>query len=251
MADLRARFIEDYAGGLLNISRQEFSTSGEVASQDGLPTDGKTLFVEDGTGTKSGLKLGASLAEVIDPLTEEGCVNVRFADRTYAKLKDLKLFTTAIASAQAALSEASATSIVNLETTLQLLETDITSLQQSIQTDVYDTRNKLEETLVTVENISTRVSQLDDSGSVFSKQIEVLSDSVTTLNNEFQVFRQTTTTSLNDINNRLGGLSTSSTSLGSRIESLEEYRTSSQQNINVLSSRVQELEDRVLALESV
>jgi hypothetical protein len=161
MADLRSRFIEDYAGGLLNISRQEFSTSGEVASQDGLSTDGKTLFVEDGTGTKSGLRLGASLAEVVDPTTETSCVNVRFADKTYAKLRDLKLFTTAIASAQAALSEATSTSISNLETTLELLETDISSLQQSIQTDVYDTRNKLEDLITATGILVTKVSTLE------------------------------------------------------------------------------------------
>lgn len=147
----------------MNVSRQEFSTSGEVASQDGLATDGGTLFVEDGTGTKSGLRLGAGLAEVVDPTTEAGCVNVRFSDKTYAKLRDLKLFTTAIASAQAALSEATSTSISNLETTLELLETDISSLQQSIQTDVYDTRNKLEDLIATNESLTVRISSLEQS----------------------------------------------------------------------------------------
>ena len=145
----------------MNVSRQEFSTSGEVASQDGLATDGGTLFVEDGTGTKSGLRLGAGLVEVVDPTTEAGCVNVRFSDKTYAKLRDLKLFTTAIASAQAALSEATSTSISNLETTLELLETDISSLQQSIQTDVYDTRNKLEDLITTVATLTSSVSALE------------------------------------------------------------------------------------------
>ena len=145
----------------MNVSRQEFSTSGEVASQDGLPTDGGTLFVEDGTGTKSGLRLGAGLVEAVDPTTEASCVNVRFADKTYAKLRDLKLFTTAIASAQAALSEATSTSITNLETTLELLETDISSLQQSIQTDIYDTRGKLEELITITSDLKSRISALE------------------------------------------------------------------------------------------
>ena len=128
MADLRFRFIEDYAGGLLNISRQEISTTGEVLSQDGLTTEG-TIFVEDGSGVKTGLKLGVSLAESVDPTTEMGLVNVRFADRTYAKVRDLRIFTTAIASAQSALSEATSTSISNLETAFQLLEDDINTLE--------------------------------------------------------------------------------------------------------------------------
>lgn len=175
MADLRSRFIEDYAGGLLNVSRQEFSTSGEVASQDGLPTDGGTLFVEDGTGTKSGLKLGAGLVETVDPTTETSCVNVRFADKTYAKLRDLKLFTTAIASAQAALSEATSTSLTNLEVTLELLETDISSLQQSIQTDIYDTRNKLEDLITTNEALTGRVSVLEQSNLTLKSTIDTMS----------------------------------------------------------------------------
>ena len=104
MADLRKRYIEDYAGGFLNIARQEISSTGEVLVQDGFTSEG-TLFVEDGTGTKSGLLLGSALAESVDPTTETGVVNVRFADRTYAKVRDLKIFSTAIASAQAALSD--------------------------------------------------------------------------------------------------------------------------------------------------
>jgi hypothetical protein len=181
MADLRSRFIEDYAGGLLNVSRQEFSTSGEVASQDGLATDGGTLFVEDGTGTKSGLKLGAGLAEVVDPTTETSCVNVRFADKTYSKLRDLKLFTTAIASAQAALSEAAATSITNLETTLELLETDITSLQQSIQTDVYDTRNKLEDLITTTDEIKGRTYSLEQANISFQATLNTINSAISDL----------------------------------------------------------------------
>lgn len=249
MSDLRARFIEDYAGGLLNVSRQEFSTSGEVASQDGLPTDGKTLFVEDGTGTKSGLKLGASLAESVDPTTEAGVVNVRFADRTYAKLRDFKLFTTAVASAQAALSEASATSITNLELTLQLLETDISSLQQSIQTDVYDTRNKLEDTLTTLDSLSSKVGQIEKTVSDSTGSTDEISASLSALNSEFQTFKQTTITSITDINSRLNGIDSSLTAVDTRLDTLEEYKTTSQAGINALGIQLQALNVRVTALE--
>ncbi len=144
MADLRTRFIEDYAGGLLNVSRQELSTTGEVLSQDGFTSQG-TVFVEDGSGVKSGLKLGVSLAEVVDPTTELGAVNVRFADRTYAKIRDLRIFTTAVASTQAALSESVSTSISNIETTLQLLEDDVNTLDQNIQASIDSERRQLQE----------------------------------------------------------------------------------------------------------
>jgi hypothetical protein len=153
MADLRSRFIEDYAGGLLNISRQELSTTGEVLSQDGLTSEG-TIFVEDGSGVKSGLKLGVSLAEVVDPTTEAGVVNVRFADRTYAKIRDLKIFTTAIASAQSALSEATSTALSNLENAFELLEDDLSSLEQSLINNITEDKEKIQE-LIVLQNSST------------------------------------------------------------------------------------------------
>jgi hypothetical protein len=158
MADLRSRFIEDYAGGLLNVARQELSTTGEVLAQDGLTSEG-TLFVEDGTGTKSGLKLGVSLAEVIDPTTEMGAVNVRYADRTYAKVRDLKIFSTAIASAQAALAEATSTSISNLETTLQLLEDDISSVEQNFQQNLASGREQLQTISLGQKDLTEKVTQ--------------------------------------------------------------------------------------------
>lgn len=174
MADLRKRFIEDYAGGLLNVARQELSTTGEVLAQDGLTSEG-TLFIEDGTGTKSGLKLGVSLAEVIDPTTELGIVNVRYADRTYAKVRDLKIFSTAIASAQAALSEATSVSISNLETTLQLLEDDINTVEQNFQQNLSEGQQqlqtlsltqraieeKVEENVIQMANLESRVKALE------------------------------------------------------------------------------------------
>lgn len=147
MADLRSKFIEDYAGGLLNVSRQELASTGQVLSQDGLLTGG-TLFVEDGTGTKSGLRLGASLCEVIDPTTDQGVVNVRYADRTYASVRDLKIFSTAIASAQAALSDASSVSLTNLENAFELLETEQDNMNKK-----FDDRSEL---------INTRLEELEE-----------------------------------------------------------------------------------------
>ena len=158
MADLRKRFIEDYAGGLLNVARQELSTTGEVLAQDGLTSE-NTLFVEDGSGTKTGLKLGVSLAEVVDPTTETGVVNVRFADRTYAKLRDLKIFSTAIASAQAALSEAASVSISNLETTLQLLEDDISTVEQNFQQNLVTSQEQLQNLTLTQRDLEQKSAE--------------------------------------------------------------------------------------------
>ena len=157
MADLRSRFIEDYAGGLLNIARQELSTTGEVLAQDGLTSEG-TLFVEDGTGTKSGLKLGVSLVGAVDPTTELGVVNVRFADRTFAKIRDLKIFSTAIASAQAALSEATSGSLSNIETTLQLLEDDINTVEQNFQQNLAQEQEKLQTVSLEQRSLQEKVT---------------------------------------------------------------------------------------------
>lgn len=173
MADLRFRFIEDYAGGLLNISRQEISTTGEVLSQDGLTSEG-TIFVEDGSGVKSGLKLGVSLAEVIDPTTEMGVVNVRFADRTYAKLRDLKIFTTAIASTQSALSEATSTSIANLETAFQLLEDDIGTIEENLQANITNEREKIQELTINQNSITEKVNAQDITISSLTNRIIAL-----------------------------------------------------------------------------
>lgn len=175
MADLRFRFIEDYAGGLLNVSRQEISTTGEVLSQDGFTTEG-TIFVEDGSGVKSGLKLGVSLVEAVDPTTDMGIVNVRYGDRTYAKIRDLRIFTTAIASAQSALSEATSTSISNLETAFQLLEDDINSLEENLQGNIAREREKIQELTINQNSLLDRVSTHD-------VDIQTLSSRVTALEN--------------------------------------------------------------------
>lgn len=164
MADLRKRFLEDYAGGLLNIARQELSTTGEVLVQDGFVSEG-TLYVEDGSGTKSGLKLGVSLAEVVDPTTEMGILNVRSADRTYSKIRDFKIFSTAIASAQAALSEATTISISNLETTLQLLENDLDFLNEEVS-------RRLQTQEQTIEKFVTQQKETTDQLSNISKNLD-------------------------------------------------------------------------------
>lgn len=173
MADLRARFIEDYAGGILNISRQEVSTTGEVLSQDGLTSEG-TLFVEDGSGVKSGLKLGVSLAEVVEPTTESGIVNVRYADRTYAKIRDLKIFTTAIASAQSALSEATSTALSNLENAFELLEDDINSIEQSLVTNITQDQEKIQELVLAQNDSTARLQSLTDQVNLLSGEVEGL-----------------------------------------------------------------------------
>lgn len=173
MADLRSRFIEDYAGGLLNVSRQEISTAGEVLSQDGFTTEG-TIFVEDGSGVKSGLKLGVSLVEVVDPTTEMGVVNVRYGDRTYAKIRDLRIFTTAIASAQSALSEATSVSISNLETAFQLLEDDISSLEENLQGNISRERENIQELTINQNSLLDRVSEHDVDIQTLSNRIKAL-----------------------------------------------------------------------------
>lgn len=177
MADLRSKFIEDYAGGLLNVSRQELASTGEVLSQDGLLTN-STIFVEDGAGTKSGLLLGSSLCEVVDPTTEQGVVNVRYADRTYASIRDLKIFSTAIASAQAALADASASSITNLENAFELLEDSVSIINNS-----FDTRNifvdqKLE-LLDDLTKLDKDVTDVKAVQNTLSDQIKANTDSIT------------------------------------------------------------------------
>lgn len=153
MADLRTRFIEDYAGGLLNIARQELSSTGEVLAQDGF-VQGVTLFVEDGRGVKSGLRLGDAVAECVDPTTETGIVNVRSADRTYAKVRDLKAFATAVASAQGALTESVTESFTNLEGAFESLENDVQSYRTQLN-ELVDSVN------LEVDNLFGKVSNLE------------------------------------------------------------------------------------------
>lgn len=159
MADLRSRFIEDYAGGLLNISRQELTSTGEVLSQDGLLSNA-SLFIEDGTGTKSGLKLGVATVEAVDPTTEEGVVNVRYADRTYASIRDLKIFSTAVASAQAALSDAATSSISNLENAFLLLEESQRTGEAGVETRLSVFEDSLDE-IKTIVGSNTGGQTLD------------------------------------------------------------------------------------------
>lgn len=169
MADLRIKFLEDYTGGLLNVSRQELSSNGEVLSQDGFLTD-STIFVEDGTGVKSGLKLGVGLAECVDPTTNLGVVNVRFADRTYAKTRDVKIFTMAIASAQAALSESVSESMQTLEgvldstnARLDTSERNQLNLQNELVSSIGGVNNSVNNLQLSLEALQTRVLTLESS----------------------------------------------------------------------------------------
>ena len=178
MADLRSKFIEDYAGGLLNVSRQELASTGEVLSQDGLLSDA-SLFVEDGAGVKSGLKLGASICEVVDPTTDEGVVNVRYANRTYASGRDLKIFSTAIASSQAALADASSSSITNLENAFQLLENSLDTLSNK-----FDSRNDIVDTefkkFGEITTLSQRITNTEEEIKSVDAKVEALKKDVNT-----------------------------------------------------------------------
>ena len=181
MADLRSRFIEDYAGGLLNISRQELTSTGEVLSQDGLLSNA-SLFVEDGSGTKSGLKLGIAVVEAVDPTTEEGVVNVRYADRTYASIRDLKIFSTAVASAQAALSDAATSSISNLENAFLLLEESQRTSEAGIETRLSVFEDNLDQVRTIVgsntggQTLDARVDSLEASLNQDTSNLAALSD---------------------------------------------------------------------------
>jgi len=178
MADLRTRFLEDYAGGLLNIARQEVSSTGEVLAQDGF-VEGLSLFVEDGRGVKSGLRLGSSLAECVDPTTESGVVNVRTADRTYAKIRDLKIFSTAVASAQAALSESVAGSLTNLEGAFDSLENDL-EVYRARTNDLIDGVNQ------SVSGVSTRLSNAEGEISTLTTSLNGISSRLSEVESTIQ-----------------------------------------------------------------
>lgn len=133
MANLATGNFEGFKPGLLNISttKQPYSP--------GFSETGASVFVEDGRGVKSGLRLGAELVEVIEPTTESGVVNVSFADCTYAKVADLKLLTVSIKLLQEqtlaetkALVEPLITTINALENENRELLTRINSLEVSI-----------------------------------------------------------------------------------------------------------------------
>ena len=130
--------------------------------------------------------MGVSLAEAVDPTTEIGVVNVRYADRTYAKIRDLKIFSTAIASAQAALSEATSVSISNIETTLQILEGDFDSLS--------------EEVLRLLENQDEKINTFTQGQALLSEALSLKSESLTEdlqlLTTEFNSFKADTSPEL-------------------------------------------------------
>jgi len=170
VADLRRRFIEDYAGGLLNVARQELSSTGEVLAQDGF-VDDITLFVEDGRGVKSGLRLGSSLVECIDPVTDTGVLNVRTADRTYAKISDLKAFATAVASAQGALTDSVTESFANLEGAFETLEADVQSYRSRLEDLIDNTTLGVDTLSETVSELNQRLLESNDVSGVLSNRI--------------------------------------------------------------------------------
>ena len=226
MADLRSKFIEDYAGALLNVSRQELASTGEVLSQDGFLSDA-TLFVEDGSGTKSGLKLAKALCEVVDPTTDEGAVNVRYANRTYASIRDLKIFSTAIASAQAALADASSTSITNLENAFQLLEDS-----QDTLSNRFETRNeKVDEQL----NKLDKITELEES-------FETLSATVTTVDAKIEAKAADINSNKLNITSVLSefakGESGSGTDLEKAIKSIETIKSQSSIDLQNLTEGI-------------
>lgn len=261
MADLRSRFLEDYAGGLLNIARQELSTTGEVLVQDGLTSEG-TLFVEDGSGTKSGLKLGVSLAEVVDPTTETGIVNVRYADRTYAKIRDLKIFSTAIASAQAALSEATSISVSNLETAFQLIEDDLGSLEKNISqilenqderinTFSEDQREVTDELFTISQGLTTRVQILEENFTALGDQVTEEFLKIPILEGNFNVFQNQVTQNVEEQDEKINVFIANQQSFREiQDEKINSFISSQANLINALILRIDALEGIVAGLSA-
>jgi len=204
MADLRARFLEDYAGGLLNVARQELSSTGEVLAQDGF-VDGLTLFVEDGRGVKSGLKLGAGLVECIDPETDSGVLNFRTAERTFAKVRDLKTFSTALASAQAALSESVAESISNLESAFESLEFDFQSQQNQLSLYSDSTNSSLETINSTLTTLQSDLSETKSELSTLTFEVNSIKEVINKkgLETQEQVISSTSPEINNDAHSNL------------------------------------------------
>lgn len=139
MANLTGSNFNNLKPGLLNISTNDVPTS------TGLPVDGSAVFVEDGFGVKSGLKLGAEVVECVEPTTRNGVVSVAFADRTYANIEELKLAITAIE--------------VYRENTKRDFEESITPLTDEIN------------------SVTTRLNQLEGSLTVNQENIGFLTDS--------------------------------------------------------------------------
>jgi len=182
VADLRSRFLEDYAGGLLNVARQDLSSTGEVLAQDGF-VDSLTYFVEDGRGVKSGLRLGSSLAECVDPVTEQGVLNIRTADRTYAKIRELKIFATAVASAQGALSQSVAESFINFEGAFESLESDFADFREQFLLDI--NRNTL-----AADNNREEIQKLASITTTNSENIVTLASEIELVQNDVELFKQ-------------------------------------------------------------
>lgn len=133
MANLTGSNFNILKPGVLNVSTTDTPTS------QGLPADGSSVFVEDGLGVKSGLKIGAELVECVEPTTRNGIVNVAYAERTYANIEDLKLANTAIELYRENLSQDFTTALEPIVDRINQLETErtdtlarVTVVQESV-----------------------------------------------------------------------------------------------------------------------
>lgn len=88
---------------------------------------------------------------------------MRFAERTYAKVRDLKVFSTAIASAQAALSRATSVSITNLENALQLIEDDISTVNQNFQESLSREQEQIRDISLVNKSLDERITAQESS----------------------------------------------------------------------------------------
>ena len=95
-------------------------------------------------------------------------MNVRYADRTYAKVRDVKIFTMAIASAQAALSESVTESVSTLENVLDSCnarldtsERNMLNIQNELKTSVLTINTGVGTLKSSLESLQDRVIALE------------------------------------------------------------------------------------------
>jgi len=103
-----------------------------------------------------------------------GIVNVRYSDRTFAKIRDLKIFSTAIASAQAALAEATSASISNLEVTVQLLEDDVNSLGENFQQNLVKNQEQIQTIDLTQKDLVEKMQDLTNESKSLDSRIRAI-----------------------------------------------------------------------------
>ena len=103
-----------------------------------------------------------------------GIVNVRYSDRTFAKIRDLKIFSTAIASAQPALAEATSASISNLEVTVQLLEDDVNSLGENFQQNLVKNQEQIQTIDLTQKDLVEKMQDLTNESKSLDSRIRAI-----------------------------------------------------------------------------